>query len=67
MRGRMDCTVVALNIVFSCILNNLNKFYYFFFCTISIHPRIEQYPKYSRKNLQQSQVKHRGKLCGGQV
>ena len=35
MRGRIDCTVVALNIeilIFSCILNELiNKFYYSFF------------------------------------
>ena len=64
MRRLIDCTVVALNIeilIFSCILNKLiNTFYYsfffffFFFCTISIHPRIEQYPKRSRKKLQQS-------------
>ena len=41
MRGRMDCTVVALNIeilIFSCILDKrIHKFYYYyFFCTISI-------------------------------
>ena len=41
MRGRMDCTVITLNIeilMFSCILNKLiNKFYCLFFFLHNFH------------------------------